>query len=278
MFSSFETPAHPNRRRGIATIVVGAIAMLVGVGLSVQSIADAREAAEASGTGTYSIYLGLIVGSMFALARGIHDVYATAGLRVRSREERIARDLVIGGALVVLVIIAGLTFQGRALWANGLAVSTALLLTIAVLLIGRGLASRWPEAKLAHDGSVTEPGTGLRFAIGTTVLGFALLTVGIWRGAGADATSVLERFTIHALVVAGLGLATEGIARWRSALPDRLTRISVSPEAEVLENAQRRRRRMIIEIVVGSVLVVVGLAIRSITYQRASISGGYYVV
>lgn len=270
MFSRFETPAHPNRTRGIAEIVFGVIAMVVGVGLSLRSIDDAQRAAEATGTGTYSIYLGLIVGAIFALARGIHDVYATAAVRSRSREERIVRDLVIGAALAVLVIVTALSLSGRALWANGLIVTTGLLLTIALLLIGRGLAMRWPEAQLAHDGSITEPGTGLRAAIGITVIGFALLALGIWRGAGADTSSVFEVFAIHALVVAGLGFATEGVARWRSALPDKVTRVSVTADAEVLENAERRRRRMIIEIVAGGILVLAGLVVLTVVYTTPS--------
>jgi lipoprotein-releasing system permease protein len=269
-----EPSRHPKRTRGIAELVLGAVLVVAGALMTFWS----HEQAFAAGGGRFYVYYGVVVSGIAALFRGVRNLYATEqGMQVRSPKERITLDLVIGAALAVLVIVLGVSTHGDRVWGNGLIVTTGVLLTTSVLLVGRALTLLMPAATLAHDGTVATPGTGLPFALGATVGGVALVALGIWRGSEASGTSVAELFGIHAILVGGLALAAEGITRWRAALPDKITRITVGAPQEV-EDSDRRRRRMVIEIIAGSVLIVIGLVVTFTTKAAAESSGGRYVV
>lgn len=265
---------HPKRTRGIAELVLGVVLVVAGALLTLWS----HEQAFAAGGSRYYVYYGLVVSGIAALFRGVRDLYATGqGMQVRSPKERITLDLVIGSALVVLVIVLGISTHGDRVWGNGLVVTTGVLLTISVLLFGRAFTLLMPAATLAHDGTVATPGTGLSFAVGATFSGIALVALGIWRGREASGASVAELFGIHAILVGGFALAAEGITRWRAALPDKITRITVGAPQEI-ESSERRRRRMLVEIIAGSVLIVIGLVITFTTKAAAERSGGHYVI
>ncbi|MDX2087689.1 MAG: ABC transporter permease [Kofleriaceae bacterium] len=270
-----EPSRHPKRTRGIAELVLGAVLVVAGALLTFQS----HEEAFAAGGGKFYVFTGLVISGIAALFRGVRDLYATdQGIQVRSTKERITLDLVLGVALAKLVIVLCASTHGDRVWGNGLEVTSGVLLTTSVLLFGRAFTVLMPAATLSHDGTVASPGTGLSFAVGATLTGVALVAVGIWRGREASGDSIAELLGIHAILVGGFALTAEGLTRWRAALPDKLTRITVEAPPEAAENSDRRRRRMIVEILAGSVLVIIGLVVTFTTRTETASTGGRYVV
>jgi hypothetical protein len=269
----------PYRNRGVGEILAGTLMLFAGVGLTLGTYDAARSG------GAYVVFYGLMGAGLVAIIRGLRDTFVPGHLRrserggrVRSRKERIAFDLVVGGALALVVVTAVVSTAASAVWANGLAVSTGLLLTIAVLLLLRAVATLVPAAAPGRDGGPPTPGTGLGAAIAATAGGVVLVALSIWRGAMLDRGELVRALALHAALVAGLALVAEGLTRWRDARGDAITRIRLGPGEEELEDPARRRRRMLVEIIAGSVLVLVGVGVTFATYTGADRTGGHYVL
>ena len=194
MLSGMETPRYPTRRRGIILIALGVLSMIAGIGLSLRGYQKAVEA----GGGNYVVFHGLIVTSLLWLARGIHHLFSTgksAGLRIRTRKEKITFDLVMGGALAVLVVVVGITTHGTKIWANGLVILASVALSLLFVV-------EWFL-------DVPIAGSKLLFLAGTTLYLFFASALGVFLG--TIARSMAQFALLVLLVVLPLALLSGGM-------------------------------------------------------------------
>ncbi|MBA3455214.1 MAG: FtsX-like permease family protein [Deltaproteobacteria bacterium] len=250
---------NPKRTRALVEIGTGVALVLLGVIATVITY----DAAVQSGGQTYLVVYGPIVAGVIALVRGVIDLFYVEGFGRRKRSEREVRllQLVIGSGLTGLSVIVALTMFGTSSWGFGLTGVAGFSLTIGIVLLGLAASSLVPLVR-PH------------VSIGLVSAGVALIAK-VVRSPDLFAHASVARFLLdHAMLVVGLCLVSDGVFRWLASRPDPVLNLTAKP----LLTHDQRRRRMVIELGLGGLLILIGTAITIVTYDDMAFTGRGYLV